>query len=458
MKSFLMLLLCCLSLGTAETFAQSDGDRPERPEPRPEARDRAQRQGPRPTDQRSGPGRFGNFAAVADSLDLTDDQRTAFAALTEQLRTDMRSLRGSSDGDREQTRANGKALMQAYIESVEALLTPDQAERLDALQAGRGDLRADRDGRRDSLRTAMRTRQAELKPMYRELSQLRRERIAPVMAELRSDFDRELTDAERTDIATLREAMQVEREAAKAKRSGSDKEAFKAEMRASRERFAAEHSSEIEAVKAIAERRQMELAEVRERLKTSEQKWSSEADAIRAKYLTAEELARRERLRERMLEGAQRGEEHKNGQTSDQRQRRGAQRGRASTKSAERGHGRDKQADRKQHGAMRFLLMVPGEGEADALDFDGEGDEANLQVYPNPAGRATTVAFDVRSEGPVRVELVDVSGRVVQVLLDERRAAGPIELAVDLPADVGSTLLRITDAKGVRTQVVAKAN
>jgi hypothetical protein len=44
--------------------------------------------------------------------------------------------------------------------------------------------------------------------------------------------------------------------------------------------------------------------------------------------------------------------------------------------------------------------------------------------YPNPARNSTTITYSLKEETPVRIELYDVLGRRVRVLLDERKKAG----------------------------------
>jgi len=81
---------------------------------------------------------------------------------------------------------------------------------------------------------------------------------------------------------------------------------------------------------------------------------------------------------------------------------------------------------------------------ADGFD---EVNDSNLHVFPNPANTETTVKFDVRKSGPVRVELIDASGKVITTLLNTTREADSYELPVQLPNSMGKTgLIRVTDA------------
>jgi hypothetical protein len=54
-----------------------------------------------------------------------------------------------------------------------------------------------------------------------------------------------------------------------------------------------------------------------------------------------------------------------------------------------------------------------------------------LQTYPNPANPRVMVAFEMPAPGRARLEVFDTRGRHVRTLIDERLAAGPLELAWD---------------------------
>lgn len=71
---------------------------------------------------------------------------------------------------------------------------------------------------------------------------------------------------------------------------------------------------------------------------------------------------------------------------------------------------------------------------------------------PNPVAGRARVAYGLRADGPVRLDLVDVTGRTVAVLDEGARAAGDHHATLDattLPA--GVYRLRLSSAAGVRT-------
>ena len=53
------------------------------------------------------------------------------------------------------------------------------------------------------------------------------------------------------------------------------------------------------------------------------------------------------------------------------------------------------------------------------------------QNYPNPFNPTTTIAFSLDRSGPVKLQVFDVSGRLVRTLVNETRAAGPYRIDWD---------------------------
>ena len=335
------------------------------------------------------------YRATLDSLDLTVAQRATIDSLNAAFRSQRRD---GQDADWKTHRAN-----------VDAVLTPAQRQRREEISRG------EREGRRE----AADQRRAELRPMYRELKAYHRETVRPAIASVRRDFDAALTDAERRDIATLRDAIATERAAhPKPDRpdgaSRAEREAARAAARARREAFKQNYASEIAAVEAIAERHAAGLADARTQLKARHEELAAGADAIRAKYGASDD---------------------------DRHSRRGGKR--------DHGHG-----DRERRGAVRFLLMDVGADDDEVAV--GAADE-EIVVYPNPATDRATVSFEHTAAGPIRVELIDAAGRVVAVLLDESRDAGSVSVPVDLPADASGALsVRLTEGGRVRTQTILR--
>jgi hypothetical protein len=61
-----------------------------------------------------------------------------------------------------------------------------------------------------------------------------------------------------------------------------------------------------------------------------------------------------------------------------------------------------------------------------------------LEAAPNPFATATTIRFALREAGPIRLYVVDPSGRVVRRLVDATWSAGPHAVQWDGRTDQGA--------------------
>lgn len=378
---------------------------------------------------------------MTEQLDLTPAQATQLKAIHEEQRAAFAKLaEGLPEGERPD-REQMKGLMQESREKMMKVLTPAQQEKLKAERQARG--RQDRGNgeRKQKMNEELRS----------ELRAYRSETITPKFIEVRSNFDEKLSPTERTQIATLREAAKAElgerglkhmsdrggspRGELRGGRGGehSDKAGNREEYRAKMQAFKQKHKSDIKAVRDIAQAHKGELEAVRAELDAAKAQWKKDGDAIRAKHLTAEQLERykaRTTKHDEMQKPRSEGEGGRHG-------KRGG------------GAEHNDSFSRSDRGAFMFLLMDPSKMDDGAFE---ELDAEKLSVFPNPATEQTTLQFEVRSAGPVRVELIDASGKVIQTLLKGEQQAGNQELPVKLPASMGKTgLLRVTDSQGVRT-------
>ncbi|MFY0683292.1 MAG: T9SS type A sorting domain-containing protein [Balneola sp.] len=53
------------------------------------------------------------------------------------------------------------------------------------------------------------------------------------------------------------------------------------------------------------------------------------------------------------------------------------------------------------------------------------------QNYPNPFNPSTTISYSLQSPGNVNVQIFDITGRLVQVLVNERKTAGEHSVSFD---------------------------
>jgi hypothetical protein len=81
------------------------------------------------------------------------------------------------------------------------------------------------------------------------------------------------------------------------------------------------------------------------------------------------------------------------------------------------------------------------------------------QNYPNPFNPATTIRYAVPHAGPVRLEVFDVLGRLVALLVDEMKAAGSYEVVFDargLPSGTYLYTMKGDGFKQTRSFILAK--
>jgi hypothetical protein len=75
-------------------------------------------------------------------------------------------------------------------------------------------------------------------------------------------------------------------------------------------------------------------------------------------------------------------------------------------------------------GILVALGEDPGVLEAPSLAASELEDETSLDVYPNPFNPSTEIRFAVADPGEVRLEVFDLLGRSVDILVNETKAVG----------------------------------
>lgn len=70
--------------------------------------------------------------------------------------------------------------------------------------------------------------------------------------------------------------------------------------------------------------------------------------------------------------------------------------------------------------------------------------------FPNPFNPSTSITFDLPRDMPVVLQVLDIRGRNVTVLLDERRAAGSHTLNFNASNIAGGVYLAVLNAGGFR--------
>jgi hypothetical protein len=124
----------------------------------------------------------------------------------------------------------------------------------------------------------------------------------------------------------------------------------------------------------------------------------------------------------------------------------------------------DVQIWRWMHEEQELTRFELWERSATTSDVDALPGQAPVGVLPNPSLGSCHISFEVPSDGPVSVDVVDASGRMIRHLVRGRHPAGSYRIVWDTrdtrghPVPSGVYLTRIETADGVRVGrvVVAK--
>ena len=108
--------------------------------------------------------------------------------------------------------------------------------------------------------------------------------------------------------------------------------------------------------------------------------------------------------------------------------------------------------DKKDRMKARFLLMdINGAGEA-VSKVNTEGVEiSTVQLSPNPAKASTTISYNVKNEGNIKIDLIDESGNFVKNLVNKFKKEGAYQLTFNANTLQSNKIyfIAITDRLGV---------
>ena len=234
---------------------------------------------------------------MLEELDLSPEQEDQIKAIKQNARKELQALRQERAAA---NREKAKAIHEQSRKAVEAVLTPEQQSKLAELQAAKKAAwkAVDKEGLK-----------AELKA-YHETN------IEPVLRASRSKLDAFIADEDKAEIERLRGVFAArpgkgERRARPEKREGKG-----AEMAAKREAgkvWREEHAADLESLKSLTEKYQVELERVQEVLAPSRATWDKEMAEIKAAYLPEGMEDRGRKMSKRKGQGQRKGERRKAG-------------------------------------------------------------------------------------------------------------------------------------------------
>jgi len=183
-------------------------------------------------------------------VDLTEDKKTKNTALQTDLKVKMKEARSNQDRDAM------KALRDKHNSDIEAILTPEQNEKLKA---------------------AKEAKRADMKEMRSELKKYKDEQIKPTLKLKREEFDKSLTEDEKATISALRTEMKAMRANKKTESDGKPQHRDPEQRKLMKEKLDASLAPIVEAHKAELEKVEADLQPLRDT-------WKADMEQIKEKH------------------------------------------------------------------------------------------------------------------------------------------------------------------------------
>lgn len=369
---------------------------------------------------------------MKETLGLTDAQAAQMDAIHEKYRPELKALWANEGLDHEARITKMKELKQSMHAEMQAVLTPEQQAKAKALHghhhgSGMGSGHSMHGGKGRHGHTG----HAEF-----------RNKLEPLLLAQRAKLEEQLMADDRTLIADLRSQMEEVRDqkhaAHQAMRAARQQgEAPTDAQRAQMEALHARKRAVMDQAMAIAGRYQTQIQALHDEVKPQVEAILKEMQAQRAQSMERD-----------ALDG-----KHHQGKASCK--------GKEGCKGGYKGEGNFHHGPMGQHHEMdpdrmmaRFILMDPGTSPVTTKVATGaEAALPEMVVFPNPSTSSHTLRYTVAQAGQVRIELMTVEGKVLQVVRDGRQDTGTHALEVPVSElSAGTYLYRLVDASGSRVE------
>ncbi|MCB0636895.1 MAG: T9SS type A sorting domain-containing protein [Lewinella sp.] len=365
---------------------------------------------------------------LQQELQLSDEQAAAWTELQTTVRTQLDELRQT--GEPGEGREAARAIMEDARGQLAEILSPEQLAQM----------RNFLDAQRQEMREAW--AQVDHQALRQELKTYRETEIHPVMLAQRTKLENSLTADDKATLAEIRLAIdeakaearqlhQERRDQAGERGERGERQPRQQQARAQRPdgprpqgmhrdhalgRWLEDHPEIKTQLESLVNTYDTEITDLLEELRPQHEQWQADQRAIMERY--APEGMERPR-RERPERPAEAGIPlpHK----------------------------------------VRFLLMNPA-GDEPIETLGAEDASTTARAFPNPATNNTTLAFELKAESPVRIELRDESGNVLQTVMRETFPSGAHRVPVDLtgvrPGTYYLTLATEAGTESVKVVVV----
>lgn len=215
---------------------------------------------------------------LLEELDLSQEQQEQIKAIRMESRKETQALRASG-ADERPDREKMMAIREKSSKAIDAVLTPAQRETL----------AAKKEARKEAWKSV------DKKGMKAELAAFQKEKVKPVLAAARAQFDQHLTAEDKIEIERLRTVFADKpghKVKGKAKGKGKagtvtpearkeSKEAHKAAMEA----WKTEHAADIASLETLTGKYEAELGRVRDIIDPLTKGWKVEQREIMEKYI-----------------------------------------------------------------------------------------------------------------------------------------------------------------------------
>lgn len=339
-------------------------------------------------------------------LDLTTEQKTQLDEVIKTTKEKLAALRGQNFASPEQRKAATQAIMKEAQTAIDAILTDEQKAKLEELKVARKERQAER---RDSMQE-----------MRAALEAYREENIQPVLLRQRAKLEQKITAEDKATIAELRTFTKARKEEHKANRT----ERTTRPNRGERERNA-ERPEEMQKLKTLVEKYKGDIEALMDEIADERKQWEEDLKAIRVAYLGERPEREGENPRGGRNGDNYRGSHHPNGERGEHHK----------------GH----------IGAAHFLLLDPNGNKPQIAN--GNQTLNTITSFPNPAANMTTVKYEVKQAGRIRIDIQDESGNIVRTLVNETLSEGVYTIDVNVNNLSNRTYYFVlTDSKGKVTQ------
>ncbi len=206
---------------------------------------------------------------ILEELELTPEQSQQIKAIKQDARKQLAALRKTDEGF---DRAAAKAIHTQSKQAVDAVLTPDQKAKLEALQAERKAAwkAVDKEGLKAALEA------------------YRTENIDPVLRASRSKLDAFISAEDQLEIERLREVFATRPQHAGKRHRGlfrGEKGAEKTDKREAAKAWRTDHAEDIASLQELSQKYAEALERVEKVLAPSRKTWHEDMQAIKQQFL-----------------------------------------------------------------------------------------------------------------------------------------------------------------------------